>query len=83
MGFRTVFGNNTHRHVVLALSWNGIYGALGMSRRDDLMYKPLIFSVSVIIITDPLIIIYHCIGLIPVCTVQYYSRSVPRSLLPD
>lgn len=44
LSFRSVFGSNIHRHVVLVVSWNGLYGALGMSRRDDLMYKPLEFA---------------------------------------
>lgn len=46
LSFRSVFSSNVHRHVVLAVSANGLYGALGMSRRDDLMYKPLRFAVS-------------------------------------
>lgn len=44
MSFRSVFGSNIHRHVVLVVSCNGLYGALGMSRRDDLMHKPLQFT---------------------------------------
>lgn len=33
-----------HRHIVLALQYKGKWGALGISRRDTLMYKPLIFD---------------------------------------
>ena len=46
LSFRSVFGSNVHRHVVLVVSWNGLYGALGMSRREDLMYKPHCKSTS-------------------------------------
>ncbi|XP_060559520.1 tubulinyl-Tyr carboxypeptidase 1-like isoform X2 [Ruditapes philippinarum] len=44
ISFKTQFNGNTHRHVVLGVYHAGRYGALGMSRRDDLMYKPLIFK---------------------------------------
>ncbi|XP_067942089.1 tubulinyl-Tyr carboxypeptidase 2-like [Watersipora subatra] len=44
LSFRSVFGSKIHRHVVLVVCWNGLYGALGMSRREDLMHKPLHFT---------------------------------------
>ncbi|KAK3749758.1 hypothetical protein RRG08_046263 [Elysia crispata] len=44
LSFKTVFNGHTHRHVVLGISYGGQYGALGMSRRTDLMYKPLEFK---------------------------------------
>ncbi|GFR57982.1 vasohibin-1-like [Elysia marginata] len=44
LSFKTVFNGHTHRHVVLGISYGGHYGALGMSRRTDLMYKPLEFK---------------------------------------
>ncbi|GFO48193.1 vasohibin-2 [Plakobranchus ocellatus] len=44
LSFKTVFNGHTHRHVVLGISYGGHYGALGMSRRKDLMYKPLEFK---------------------------------------
>ena len=47
LSFRSAFGSNVHQHVVLVVSWNGLFGALGMSRREDLMYKPLQFTVRV------------------------------------
>ena len=43
--FKTVFGGRVFRHVVLGIYHNGRYGALGMSRRQELMYKPLTFKV--------------------------------------
>ena len=46
LSFKTVFNGHTHRHVVLGISHGGHYGALGMSRRTDLMYKPLEFKVG-------------------------------------
>ncbi|KAH9494456.1 Tubulinyl-Tyr carboxypeptidase 2 [Bulinus truncatus] len=44
ISFKTVFDGHQHRHVVLGISFGGNYGAIGMSRRDDLMYKPLEFK---------------------------------------
>ncbi|XP_055878651.1 tubulinyl-Tyr carboxypeptidase 2-like [Biomphalaria glabrata] len=44
ISFKTVFNDHQHRHVVLGISYAGHYGAIGMSRRDDLMYKPLEFK---------------------------------------
>jgi len=41
LGFKTIFKGHTHRHVVLGISHGGYYGAIGMSRREDLMYKPM------------------------------------------
>jgi len=46
ISFKTQFNSNVHRHVVLGIYHAGRYGAIGMSRRDDLMYKPLHFKVS-------------------------------------
>ena len=46
MSFKTGFAGHTHRHVVLGVFYDGKYGALGMSRRHSLMYKPLQFKVS-------------------------------------
>ena len=45
ISFKTTFNGNTYRHVVLGVYSLGKYGALGMSRRDDLMYKPLVYKV--------------------------------------
>lgn len=45
ISFKTQFNGNIHRHVVLGVYHAGRYGALGMSRRDDLMYKPLVYKV--------------------------------------
>lgn len=46
IGFKSKFNGLYHRHIVLGVHWNGSYGALGMSRRKTLMYKPLTYSVS-------------------------------------
>ncbi|XP_022089017.1 vasohibin-2-like [Acanthaster planci] len=43
VSFKTLFSGTVHRHVVLGVYYSGRYGALGMSRREDLMYKPLEF----------------------------------------
>ena len=47
ISFKTVFNGTTFRHVVLGVYNYGRYGVLGMSRRKDLMYKPLEFKVPV------------------------------------
>ncbi|KAM9294335.1 tubulinyl-Tyr carboxypeptidase 1 [Gastrophryne carolinensis] len=41
ISFKTQFSGGCFRHIVLGLHWNGLFGALGISRREDLMYKPL------------------------------------------
>jgi hypothetical protein len=46
LSFRTVFNRNIYNHVVLAVYHNGYYGSIGMSRRKDLMDKPLVFKVQ-------------------------------------
>lgn len=61
ISFKSVFGGNAHRHVVLGIYYGGKYGALGMSRREDLMYKPLTFKVR-FILTFPhkvFLVLYH------------------------
>ncbi|XP_064402854.1 tubulinyl-Tyr carboxypeptidase 2-like isoform X2 [Halichondria panicea] len=44
IGFKSKFGGLYYRHIVLGIHWNSLYGALGMSRRDSLMYKPLSYT---------------------------------------
>ncbi|CAL9691867.1 unnamed protein product [Knipowitschia caucasica] len=41
ISFKTQFSGHCFHHVVLGVCCNGRYGSLGMSRRDDLMGKPL------------------------------------------
>lgn len=43
ISFKTHFSGNYFHHVVLGIYCNGRYGSLGMSRRSDLMDKPLIY----------------------------------------
>ncbi len=40
----------SYRHIVLAVHFNGCYGALGLSRRKNLMYKPLTFKVRIFVL---------------------------------
>ncbi|BFZ06889.1 hypothetical protein BsWGS_09928 [Bradybaena similaris] len=44
LSFKTDFKGFQHRHVVLGISYRGSYGTIGMSRREDLMYKPVEFK---------------------------------------
>jgi len=46
ISFRSIFHGNVYRHIVLGLHSGGRYGAVGLSRREDLMYKPLKYTVS-------------------------------------
>jgi hypothetical protein len=39
LGFKSQVGDETYRHIVLVVRYNQTYGALGLSRRKDLMYK--------------------------------------------
>lgn len=41
ISFKTQFSGHCFHHVVLGVYCNGRYGSLGMSRRQDLMDKPL------------------------------------------
>ncbi|XP_077123651.1 tubulinyl-Tyr carboxypeptidase 1 isoform X1 [Ranitomeya variabilis] len=41
VSFKTQFAGGCFRHIVLGLHWGGHFGAIGISRREDLMYKPL------------------------------------------
>ncbi|EPY74399.1 hypothetical protein CB1_002060009 [Camelus ferus] len=43
ISFKTYFSGNCFHHVVLGIYCNGRYGSLGMSRRAELMDKPLTF----------------------------------------
>lgn len=41
IGFKSVFNGHRYYHVVLGIYYNGTFGALGLSRREDLMNKAL------------------------------------------
>ncbi|XP_060685509.1 tubulinyl-Tyr carboxypeptidase 1 isoform X2 [Hemiscyllium ocellatum] len=40
ISFKTEFSGNYFRHIVLGIHYAGRFGTLGMSRREDLMFKP-------------------------------------------
>lgn len=44
ISFKTQFNGRYYRHVVLGVHHNGRFGTLGLSRREDLMFKPLKFK---------------------------------------
>jgi hypothetical protein len=44
MSFTSVCNGRTHRHIVLIVKQNGKWGCLGLSRKSDLMYKPVMYS---------------------------------------
>jgi hypothetical protein len=41
ISFKTCFNSIIYRHVILGVKYGQFYGALGLSRRNDLSYKPL------------------------------------------
>lgn len=43
ISFKSHFSGSNFHHVVLGIYFNGRYGSLGMSRRSELMDKPLIY----------------------------------------
>jgi hypothetical protein len=44
LSFKSKLDDSVHRHIVLALRHEGKWGAVGISRRENLMYKPLVFE---------------------------------------
>ncbi|CAH8455449.1 unnamed protein product [Dicrocoelium dendriticum] len=44
LSFCSEFEGQCFKHIVLGVHADGKYGALGLSRRDDLMYRPLEYS---------------------------------------
>lgn len=46
IGFKSMFDGRKYYHIVLGLYYNGKFGAIGISRRKDLMDKPIVFRVS-------------------------------------
>lgn len=52
VSFKSNFDGLYFRHVVLVIQHGGCYGALGLSRRKDLMYKPLVFKVMALLMHD-------------------------------
>lgn len=56
LGFKSCCNGNIYRHIVLVVKDGNSYGALGLSRRSDLMYKPCTFTVRLHIRTSFIII---------------------------
>lgn len=52
ISFKSFYNGNVYRHVVLGIYNGGRYGAIGMSRREDLMYKPLEYKSLTDLIVD-------------------------------
>ncbi|KAK3749494.1 hypothetical protein QZH41_013467 [Actinostola sp. cb2023] len=44
ISFKSQFSSHFYRHIVLGVAAYGKYGSLGLSRRDNLMYKPIEFK---------------------------------------
>jgi hypothetical protein len=54
VGFKTQAEGNTYRHIVLVIKHRptNTYGALGLSRRTELMYKELKYTTLAAVLTD-------------------------------
>eukprot|EP00667_Euglena_gracilis_P001986 EG_transcript_1986 len=52
VAFKTEFGGATYRHIVLLTRHASRWGALGLSRKADLMHKPLTFNSLADILLD-------------------------------
>lgn len=61
VAFKSEFKKNEYRHIVLVCRSNSSWGALGLSRKSDLMYKPLIFK-SLMDLVKNYIDAYHKYG---------------------
>ena len=62
LSFKSKCMSTVHRHIVLLVFCEGKWGALGISRRECLMYKPLVYSTLQEIIEDfrgSYTLIYH------------------------
>ena len=44
IAFKSECQNNVYRHIILACRHKGKWGAIGLSRKEDLMYKPMGFA---------------------------------------
>ena len=52
VSFKSSVDGHVYRHIVLAVVHNGKWGTLGISRRDSLMYKELVFDSLADIVLD-------------------------------
>ncbi|CAF0757171.1 unnamed protein product [Didymodactylos carnosus] len=52
ISFKSRFNGTVYRHVILGLKYHQNYGSLGVSRRKDLMYKPLKYDKLSALIDD-------------------------------
>lgn len=43
---------HVHRHIVMIVRYNGKFGAIGLSRKKELMYKPVTFDTFADILAD-------------------------------
>jgi hypothetical protein len=90
--FYRLLRGNIHRHIVLAVRYAGHWGALGISRRENLMNKPLIFSSLSELVMDykksyvrlfdielPVVKLAHLIFLSPLLVLPSVRRSVSTS----
>lgn len=52
LSFKSQFSGNHFHHIVLGIHSGGRFGALGMSRREELMFKPLEFRTLVDLVQE-------------------------------
>jgi hypothetical protein len=61
IAFKSRCGGKDYRHIVLCVVVDGCYGAIGLSRRETLMDKPLIFP-SLVALINEYILCYSKLG---------------------
>ena len=52
LSFKSIFQGNVHRHIVMAIRCDGKWGAIGISRRSNLMDKPIVYDSLIMLIRE-------------------------------
>ena len=52
LSFKSIFQGNVHRHIVMAIRCEGKWGAIGISRRSNLMDKPIVYNSLIMLIKE-------------------------------
>ena len=52
LSFKSIFQGNVHRHIVMAIRYEGKWGTIGISRRSNLMDKPIVYNSLITLIRE-------------------------------
>ncbi|XP_071972915.1 tubulinyl-Tyr carboxypeptidase 1 [Engystomops pustulosus] len=80
ISFKTQFAGGCFRHIVLGLHWGGHFGAIGISRREDLMYKPLRYKTLNDLLADFQEAYAHCWHTLRKIKIGPYVSHDPHSV---